>query len=145
MSTNNELLAELNKFRSLYHSLPPVADWRKARHMPMLEKYRAEHAANEANAKAEAEARAAADTELAKKLPVKKAKKAATGEKVVPYKLMTYHPTSLIQSPVAEVHKFLDANPTLGRKASVAKLVEMGINFATARTQYQRWSSKRAK
>lgn len=132
MSTNNELLNELNAFR-FRAELPPFADWRKARHMPMLEAYRAEQAA-----------RAALEAEEAKKAARKAKRK---GEKnpdaVPPYKRMPHGVPSTIESPVAFVHAFLNENPNMKRKAAVNALVTRGINFSTARTQYQRWSANR--
>lgn len=59
------------------------------------------------------------------------------------YKEMPRHAKSQVEKPFVLVHAFLDANPTLTRKQAVAALVEQGVNFYTARTQYQRWFSKR--
>lgn len=52
--------------------------------------------------------------------------------------------TSKIENPVAFVHGFLDANPNMTRKQAVAALVSVhGVNYSTARTQFQKWFSKR--
>lgn len=46
---------------------------------------------------------------------------------------------STVARPVEFCKKFLDKNPELPRKEAIAKLHARGVNFATARTQYQRW------
>lgn len=46
---------------------------------------------------------------------------------------------STIAKPVQFVHKFLDNNPTLGRKEAIEHLSRKGVNYSTARTQYQKW------
>lgn len=60
MSDNVALLAELNTFRA-NDNLPPLGDWRKARHMPMLEKYRAGEPKPEPKPELSPETAAAAD------------------------------------------------------------------------------------
>jgi hypothetical protein len=40
------------------------------------------------------------------------------------------------------VHKFLDANPMIARKDAIIALRDMGVNYSTAHTQYQRWRKK---
>lgn len=35
--------------------------------------------------------------------------------------------------------EFLTANPTLDRKEVINRLLQLGLNPATVRTQYQRW------
>lgn len=64
-------------------------------------------------------------------------------EKVPAYKTMYSREHSRVESPFKVVHSFLDANPDMKRKAAIAALVAQGVNFSTARTQYQRWFSKR--
>jgi hypothetical protein len=59
------------------------------------------------------------------------------------YKAMYSREHSRIENPFNVVHSFLDANPNLKRKNAIAALVDKGVNFSTARTQYQRWFSKR--
>ncbi len=67
-----------------------------------------------------------------------------TGSAKTPaYKDFANYDRSRIMKPVDFVHSFLDANPDLPRKAAVQKLVEAGVNYSTARTQYQRWFAKR--
>ncbi|QXV74924.1 hypothetical protein [Rhizobium phage RHEph26] len=46
---------------------------------------------------------------------------------------------SRVARPVEFCRKFLDKNPELPRKEAIAKLHAKGVNFATARTQYQKW------
>lgn len=41
--------------------------------------------------------------------------------------------------PVAFIREFLTANPTLDRKEVINRLLQLGLNPATVRTQYQRW------
>lgn len=115
--TNAINLAALNAFRAI-DGLAPFADFRKARHMPMLDAYEVEYVA--------------AATSIAKK-----AKKNAP--KALTYKQLPHGVPSTIESPVAFVHGFLNANPKMKRKDAVAALIGTGINFSTARTQYQVW------
>jgi hypothetical protein len=51
---------------------------------------------------------------------------------------------SSIANPVKVVFQFLDANQGLGRKQALDALVEMGVNWSTAHTQYQKWRRSRA-
>lgn len=118
MTTNTELLNELNTFRAT-ENLAPFADWCKARHLPLLEAYRA----------AAAKAAKKATTERAAKLPT--------------YKDVANYDKSTVESPVQYVHSFLDRNPEMTRKEAVTALQAKGVNFSTARTQYQRWFTKR--
>lgn len=53
------------------------------------------------------------------------------------------HEVSSFTGVVAFVHGWLDANPNLGRGASVKALQELGVAFGTARTQYQKWFKNR--
>lgn len=64
--------------------------------------------------------------------------------KVPSYKLMYNTNKSAIENPVKFIHAYLDENPDLKRKQAVFDLTsKFGINFSTARTQYQRWYSER--
>jgi len=66
------------------------------------------------------------------------------GEKArVTYKDLYNNEKSTLKKPVQVVHDFLDLNPDLGRKESIVRLVAMGVNYSTARTQYQRWFEKK--
>lgn len=167
-----ELLSELNAFRAAENK-SPFKDWRKARHFPMLEAYRFERDLAKGlgpedlqpllpalieDAKAvgiefpfemtEDElagqvGRESADIARDEAFLVAKAeeeKVEKTGE--VPYKLMPVL-KSTVDNPLKVVHTFLDEHPNLKRKDAVSLLVEMGVNFYTARTQYQRWFTKR--
>lgn len=124
MTTSNELLNELNTFR-MTEGKEAFKDWRKARHMPMLEAYRAA-AVIEETKDPEPEA------------PVEEVKTASYKELA-----RASAPTSSVLKPVEIVRNFLNANPDMGRKQAVAALVEMGVNFSTARTQYQKWFAAR--
>lgn len=46
---------------------------------------------------------------------------------------------SKIAAPVEFVKKYLDEHPDLPRKDAIDTLTRKGVNYATARTQYQRW------
>ncbi|QWY83370.1 hypothetical protein [Rhizobium phage RHph_X3_2] len=54
------------------------------------------------------------------------------------------HEKSTVEHPVQFVHKFLDKNPTLSRKAAIDKLRAKGVNISTARTQYHKWKNAHA-
>lgn len=176
---SQELLAELNAFRA-NEGKDAFKDWRKARHMPMLEAYRNidkntmypdsvrdnfEASADELAAQVGREsADIARDEKLVeemftKPLPSKakpedvkvildKPKKGGDKKAKAPtsnapsYKEMTRHEKSQVEKPFNLIHSFLDENPNLTRKEAVAALVEKGVNFYTARTQYQRWFKK---
>lgn len=171
--TNVELLAELNAFRA-NEGKAAFADWRPARHIPMLETYRAakpadnfeatteELAAQQVRpadevvvetevkpqvdilAKLQAENEKANEKIVARKedKPAKVAKEKAPKGKS--YKEAARYDKSAIESPVKFVHSFLDANPGLSRKDAVIALTEQhGVNYSTARTQYQKWFSAR--
>ena len=125
MTTTNINLLALNTFRAI-DGLAPFADFRKARHTPMLLDY--EVAYNTAASNLDKDAAKAA----------KKAKKDAP--KAPTYKQLPHYVPSTIDSPVAFVHGFLNAHPDMKRKDAVASLIkDHGVNFSTARTQYQRW------
>jgi hypothetical protein len=136
-------LALLNSYR-IEEGLAPYKDWRSARHQPQLDEYAA---------KADAKRKAAADAELtvvepavehAKGPAIPKAKKdkVAKADKLPTYKEMATYEKSTVAKPFEFIHSFLDANKDLGRKAAIQELIKAGINYSTARTQYQRWFSK---
>lgn len=124
MTTANELLNELNAFRAT-EGKAPFADWRKARHLPMLEEYRA---------RVDLGAPVVTEEDVAEEEAEDKAK-------VEPYKLLARMSDrkSTIEKPVNFIRAYLSENPKLTRKEAVANLVKMGVNFSTARTQYQKW------
>ncbi len=133
--TINLNLAALNAFRAL-DNLAPFADFRNARHAAPLATYEVEYTTAATNlledallAEQEAKANEAATTEIVN---------ATT--KLPSYKSIPHRAHSLIESPVAFVHGFLNANPGLTRKAAVIALTQVhGINYSTARTQFQVW------
>lgn len=125
---SNELLNELNAFRT-NEGKTAFADWRKARHMPMLEQYRAAAAAE--FAKHNETVPATPTTETVEKLPAYKVLARQSSDK------------STIEKPVEFIHAFLNEHPDMKRKAAIAALVHVGINYSTARTQYQKWFSAR--
>lgn len=133
MTTANELLNELNTFRAT-EGKEAFKDWRKARHMPMLEAYRTsvEAAAEEAPV-------TAVDSETVEEVEEVEVVKVASYKELA----RASAPTSTVVKPVELVRNFLDANPEMGRKQAVAALVGMGVNFSTARTQYQKWFTAR--
>lgn len=65
-----------------------------------------------------------------------------------PAKTFEVYGRSSVLSPVAMVHSYLDKLVAEGvepkRKDALYALSQMGVNRFTARTQYQRWSAKRA-
>lgn len=147
-TTAIELLSELNAFRAI-ENLAPFADWRKARHLPMLEAYRA---AMVQNAAAEADEMEGDEPDALIVMPNGETVRESEIEEVAPvaeklpaYKVLARQSgaTSAIEKPVEFVHSFLNANPDMKRKAAVAALVEAGVNYSTARTQYQKWFSKK--
>lgn len=193
----NELLNELNAFRA-QSNLAPFADWRKARHMPMLEQYRAnaeklidtfEASAEElakqtvrptADEELNIETRPMTDEEVdaTAKLAAMHAQvdelKATTEEtaedllraathddfagnkgvqnaareiaKTKSYKQVAHYGKSTVDKPVGFIHQFLSDNPGMTRKEAVIALTEgYGVNYSTARTQYQRWYSANKK
>ncbi len=59
--------------------------------------------------------------------------------------LKTHTGTSKVKAPVAAVWELCEAMPDAKRREVVAAAVAKGINFHTARTQYQLWrTAKRA-
>lgn len=72
----------------------------------------------------------------------------ATQTKLPSYKQMVrdHGGYSKIENPVEFIRGFLDANPEMTRKQAVAALVSVhGINYSTARTQFQKWFAKQPK
>jgi hypothetical protein len=65
-----------------------------------------------------------------------------------PAKTFEVYGRSSVLGPVATVHDYLDKlvaeGQTLVRKDALFALSQMGVNRFTARTQYQRWTAKRA-
>lgn len=113
--TNNEKLALLNEFRAV-EGLASYKDWRPARHQSQLDVY---------VATAEAKAKVSAD-------------------KVPSYKEFARYEKSAVDRPVDFVHKFLSEHLELSRKQAVHALVsDHGVNYSTARTQYQKWFAAR--
>lgn len=150
--TNLELL---NAFR-VADGKTEFKDWRKARHEQMLADYMAAaeaecppttedakvvvldsltKVAEFANEQLDGKAKAI-DDEIAD---------AGKPAKLPSYKQMAHISTSSVDKPVGFVHQFLSQHPDLTRKQAVAALVEYGVAYATARTQYQRWFSKKNK
>lgn len=150
--SNAEKLAALNSYRAA-EGKDPFKDFRPARHQSMLDEYEARadeqadaaiedanNAPDSMNQDDEIEAmreRQEADAEMQRIEAIK----AAT--KLPSYKTIARYEHSLVESPVAFVHGFLDANPEMTRKQAVSALVQVhGINYSTARTQFQKWFSK---
>lgn len=126
-------LVALNEYRAA-EGKAPFADWRRARHMPMLENYINTDPRTIDPIQAEPEVEVA---------PVAEVVAEVVAEKLPSYKVAANHAKSTIEKPVDFVHAFLDENPDLGRKASVIALQRAGVNFSTARTQYQKWYQAR--
>lgn len=142
-TTANELkLISLNMFRAT-EGKAPFADWRNARHASMLAEYvaAAEAADTEAMEGDEPDAlMIAPNGELVRESEIEEVAPVAT-EKLPAYKVLARQSgaTSAIEKPVEFVHSFLTANPGMKRKEAVAALVGAGVNYSTARTQYQKW------
>lgn len=73
---------------------------------------------------------------------VKAKKEKAPKERSKMYKELYSRERSTVIKPFNVVHSFLDANPDMKRKDAITALIEQGVNFSTARTQYQRWFTK---
>lgn len=62
------------------------------------------------------------------------------------YKQVAHYGKSTVDKPVGFIHQFLSDNPGMTRKEAVIALTEgYGVNYSTARTQYQRWYSANKK
>jgi hypothetical protein len=92
------------------------------------------------------------EVEVAKREAEAAAKPAAASEPAKPttgtpaYKDFQLYGRSVALSPVATVHSFLNKHGAeLSRKDALFELSKLGVNYATARTQYQRWFSGRGK
>lgn len=166
-----QLLDELNAFR-VAEGKDAFKDWRKVRHMPMLEKYRAnaefempaeELAAQDGRPVYEelevvvidsltkfAEVRAELSTtenEISKAAHshdfagnTELQERARELAKTKSYKQVARYDRSAVDKPVNFVWQFLSDNPGMTRKEAVIALTEgYGVNYSTARTQYQRW------
>lgn len=151
--SNAEKLAALNAYRAA-EGKDPFKDFRPARHQSMLDAYNdaeadkqidaaieeANNVPDSINQDDEIEAmreRQEADAEAQQIEAIKSAAKLPS------YKVIARYEHSLVDSPVAFVHGFLDANPNMTRKQAVSALVQVhGINYSTARTQFQKWFSK---
>lgn len=75
-----------------------------------------------------------------------KAKKPAAKSKRAPAKKAapTVASASTIESPVRRVWEIADSMPDAKRKDVVDACIAQGINFFTARTQYQKWRQNQA-
>lgn len=141
--TNTNLVA-LNAFRALA-DLAPFADWRAGRHAAPLAAYEAEYSASAVAAIADldAEIAAAAAVNAAAEIVAVEVEVAPVTKRNL-YKQMPKYVPSKVESPLAFVHGFLNANANMKRKDAMLALVEdHGVNFATARTQYQKWFANR--
>jgi hypothetical protein len=68
------------------------------------------------------------------------AAKAAT---IPPYKTFVRYTKSTVDEVCGFIHQFLTEHPDLTRKQATFALTQYGINYSTARTQYQKWFSGR--
>lgn len=170
-STPSANLALLN-FHRASEGKAPIADWRPARHQPMLDAYRVAMTLRTLNIFLERDGAApvtvwveaehrpmldafergiaeqeAAEQEAAEEAVAEEAAAEVETPKAPSYKALASASVarSTIEKPVDFIHAYLTANPTLKRKQAIAALVEQGVNYSTARTQYQRWFSKGAK
>lgn len=147
-------LALLNSYRT-EEGKTPFADWRNARHQPMLDAYNAA-----AEVKQVEDAPVVIEEEVAHPgTPIVDAIKdaidnndfanqaiadAVKATKVPAYKTFANYSDSLVDKPVGFVHQFLTEHPDLTRKEAIFVLVNSyGVNYSTARTQYQKWFKAR--
>jgi hypothetical protein len=107
-----------------------------------------------ANAKDRVMAQAKAILEAAKPAPVApSAGLPKPGEVVIPvstrssYKELARRspPKSTVENPVDIVWAFVAENPDMPRKQAITALVNLGINLATVKTQYQKAKSGKAR
>ena len=144
MTTSN--LDLLNNFRTA-EGKAPFADWRKTRHLPMLEAYLAKDAADRMTPEALDDAintlGGAIDAPTTEDAPVVETKD--DDARLPTYKELAVnnYGDSTIEKPVAFIHAYCAEHPTLTRKETIAALLTFGINYSTARTQYQRWFAAR--
>jgi len=133
---NAASLARLNAYRQA-SGLDPVKDFRPARHQQFLDDIVAPWEAMIADQ--EAEQAAALAKEKGDDPEPEQPKIKALSYKHLARKAPA---KSAVGTPVEFVHQFLTANPQLKRKEAIAALVDAGVNFSTARTQYQKWFAK---
>ena len=115
--TNNEKLNVLNSYRVAQGKVP-VKSWHN--------RY-----ANELN-----DAIAANDAA--------RERRSRKGDTTPAHKVFKSFDRSTRMSPVAYVHEFLSSHATMKRKEAIFALTQKGINYSTARTQYQRWFANNA-
>lgn len=143
VTTNDLKLQALNDFRAA-EGKSAYADWRSARHQPMLDEY---IAMRDRDAAAVVTADTATNNQIdAERLKVEDvAPVSVSTEKLPGYKTLakTAPAKSTLEKPVEFIHAWLNENPDTKRKAAVATLVGLGVNYATARTQFQRWFNAR--
>lgn len=90
--------------------------------------------------KAQAAATAAALVQPTTKAPAAPKATPAATTGTPPHKQFAVYGRSAVLSPVQFVHEFLNAKgKDLTRKQAIHALSEAGVNYSTARTQYQRW------
>jgi len=160
--SNAEKLALLNEFRASLGMSTFAAPWRPARHQPMLDGFlaKAREQLDASNAAFAVQQDAEIERDLADEPSPSKIAADMTDVEIAnedeangvePTKLPGYKvlaresagTKSKIEKPVDFVHAFLDANPDMKRKEAVAALIAKGVNYSTARTQYQRWFSNK--
>lgn len=137
-------LEVLNTYRKAC-GLDPIAAWRQARHQPMLDQY---EAAAQAQIEKERAERAEQSDPLRDAINShdfadKAIEDAVKGTKIPPYKTFARYGSSAVDKPCGFVHQFLNDHPTLTRKQAMHVLAQYGVNYSTARTQYQKWFAAR--
>lgn len=128
-------LDALNAYRTA-EGKAPFADWRNARHQPMLDAYDAAAAEVEGD-----EPDALIILPNGETVRESEIEEVAPATKLPAYKVLARQSgaTSAIEKPVEFVHAFCNEHPEMKRKEAVTALVTYGINYSTARTQYQKW------
>lgn len=149
-------LERLNAYRAA-QGLNPIAAWRPARHQHFLDQIvvpweqmiananpPVNYAFNEGtNSAGEPATGTLKDVIHSRDFSDGDISEAAKIEKIAPYKTWAKYAPSSVDKPCAFIHSFLDAHPDLTRKQAMHALALYGINYSTARTQYQKWFAGR--
>lgn len=150
--SNTAKLEALNAFRKV-EGLAPYADWRPARHQQQLDSYLAAAEAPAMTSLASviedvAEEVAPSLSEIAGNADFADHKELQAAAKITAksktYKQVARYGKSSPDNVCGFIHQFLSDNPDMTRKEAVIALTEgYGVNYSTARTQYQRWFAAR--
>ena len=140
-------LERLNNYRQA-QGLDPITAWRPARHQHLLDSivvpWEIDQAAAEASSIKEVDIPdPLKDAINSHDFADKAIEDAVRAAKIPPYKTFARYDASAVDKPCAFVHQFLSDHPTLTRKQAMHALMQYGVNYSTARTQYQKWFANR--